>query len=174
MTGLLAGLRWGESTALYRSDFDWSRGRLHVQRTYSEKGGRRCGELDAGVDDEWVWMSCIRVEQAPADRSPSLVWPPPLNSALTSLVRLKGGGSPHPAHAARAAHQPLPAGSCGASFSSMRYRGPWVTARSSLILATLPLKQPPLATTSESVLMLPVTWPVAAISTLPVAIMLPS
>src|SRR5262249_28273060 len=63
---------------------------------------------------------------------------------------------------------------CSASVSSMRYSGRWVTASSSLILATLPLKQPPLETTSESVLMLPVTRPVAAISTLPVAVMLPS
>src|SRR4030095_3934369 len=56
-----------------------------------------------------------------------------------------------------------------ASFSSMRYSGRRGAAGSSLILATLPLKQPPLAITSESVLMLPRTWPVAAISTLPVA-----
>src|SRR4030095_5768806 len=60
-----------------------------------------------------------------------------------------------------------------ASFSSMRYSGRRGTAGSSLILATLPLKQPPLAITSESVLMLPRTWPVAAISTLPVAVRLP-
>src|SRR4030095_2271438 len=56
-----------------------------------------------------------------------------------------------------------------ASCSSMRYSGRRGAAGSSLILATLPLKQPPLAITSESVLMLPRTWPVAAISTLPVA-----
>ena len=38
LTGLLAGLRWGESAALYKTDIDWPRGRLHVQRTFSEKG----------------------------------------------------------------------------------------------------------------------------------------
>src|SRR4029450_7700962 len=67
---------------------------------------------------------------------------------------------------------PGPIGS--ASVSSMRYSGRRVAAGASLILATLPLKQPPLAITSESVLMLPRTWPVAAISTLPVAVMLPA
>jgi integrase len=38
------GLRWGETTALTCSDIDWRRGRLHVQRTWSESGGRveRC------------------------------------------------------------------------------------------------------------------------------------
>jgi integrase len=39
MTGLLAGLRWGESAALVKGDIDWRRGRIHVQRTYSEKAG---------------------------------------------------------------------------------------------------------------------------------------
>jgi integrase len=38
LTGLLAGLRWGESTALRRGDIDWTRGRIHVQRTVSDKG----------------------------------------------------------------------------------------------------------------------------------------
>jgi integrase len=38
MTGMLAGLRWGESAALYKSDIDWKRGRIHVQRTFSEQG----------------------------------------------------------------------------------------------------------------------------------------
>jgi integrase len=37
MTGLLAGLRWGESAALYKTDIDWKRGRIHVQRTWSEQ-----------------------------------------------------------------------------------------------------------------------------------------
>jgi integrase len=37
LTGLLAGLRWGETAALYRSDIDWTRGRIHVQRTVSGK-----------------------------------------------------------------------------------------------------------------------------------------
>jgi integrase len=39
LSGLLAGLRWGESAALERTDIDWRRGRIHVQRTYSEKAG---------------------------------------------------------------------------------------------------------------------------------------
>ena len=40
LTGLLAGLRWGESAALYATDIDWKRGRIHVQRTWSVKAGR--------------------------------------------------------------------------------------------------------------------------------------
>jgi integrase len=44
LTGLLAGLRWGESAALRRSDIDWRRGVLTVERTVSDKGHRieRC------------------------------------------------------------------------------------------------------------------------------------
>src|SRR5207249_2777568 len=38
LTGLLAGLRWGESAALMRSDLDFTRGRIHVQRTISGRG----------------------------------------------------------------------------------------------------------------------------------------
>jgi integrase len=38
LSGLLAGLRWGESAALRKSDIDWRRGRIHVQRTVSDKG----------------------------------------------------------------------------------------------------------------------------------------
>jgi integrase len=40
LTGLLAGLRWGESAALRVSDVDWERGWLYVQRTWSDKGRR--------------------------------------------------------------------------------------------------------------------------------------
>ena len=40
LTGLLAGLRWGESTALQAGDIDWKRGRLHVQRSVSDKTNR--------------------------------------------------------------------------------------------------------------------------------------
>ena len=47
-------------------------------------------------------------------------------------------------------------------------------ADASGVFATLPLKKPPLAITSESVSMLPVTWPVAVISTSPVATRWPS
>jgi integrase len=48
------GLRWGETTALLRSDIDWRRGRLHVQRTWSESGGRveRCKD----GEDRWVTL----------------------------------------------------------------------------------------------------------------------
>ena len=55
LTGLLAGLRWGESAALYRSDIDWARGRLHVQRTYAEKGRRI--EPCKDHEDRWVKAS---------------------------------------------------------------------------------------------------------------------
>lgn len=34
------GLRWGEATALSCQDIDWARERLHVERTWSEDGGR--------------------------------------------------------------------------------------------------------------------------------------
>jgi integrase len=40
LTGLLAGLRWGESAALRRSDIDWRRGYLTIERTVSDKGHR--------------------------------------------------------------------------------------------------------------------------------------
>jgi integrase len=38
LTGLLAGLRWGEAAALRRSDLDWTRGYITVARTVSDKG----------------------------------------------------------------------------------------------------------------------------------------
>jgi integrase len=38
MTGLLGGLRWGESAALQKGDIDWRRGRIRVERTVSNKG----------------------------------------------------------------------------------------------------------------------------------------
>jgi integrase len=37
-TGMLAGLRWGESVALELDDIEWDRGTIYVQRTWSEKG----------------------------------------------------------------------------------------------------------------------------------------
>ena len=40
LTGLLAGLRWGESAALRASDIDFRRGRIRVERTWSDKAGR--------------------------------------------------------------------------------------------------------------------------------------
>jgi|RhiMethySRZTD1v2_1073278.scaffolds.fasta_scaffold06294_2 integrase len=55
LTGLLAGLRWGESAALYKTDIDWTRGRIHVQRTWSEKGGRI--EPCKDGEDRWVKAS---------------------------------------------------------------------------------------------------------------------
>jgi integrase len=55
LTGLLAGLRWGESASLCKTDIDWKRGRLHVQRTYSQKGRRI--ELCKDGEDRWVKAS---------------------------------------------------------------------------------------------------------------------
>jgi len=55
LTGLLAGLRWGESAALYRTDIDSTRGRLHVQRTFSEKANSIQPCKDG--DDRWVKAS---------------------------------------------------------------------------------------------------------------------
>jgi integrase len=55
LTGLLGGLRWGESAALRTTDIDWTRGRIHVQRTYSEKGGRI--EPCKDGEDRWVKAS---------------------------------------------------------------------------------------------------------------------
>jgi len=48
LTGLLGGLRWGESAALRVSDIDFKRGRIHVERTWSSKAGR----LEAPKDHE--------------------------------------------------------------------------------------------------------------------------
>src|SRR5437870_1587438 len=55
LTGLLGGLRWGESAALHKTDIDWTRGRIHVQRTWSEKGGRI--EPCKDGEDRWVKAS---------------------------------------------------------------------------------------------------------------------
>jgi integrase len=52
LTGVLAGLRWGESAALYKDDIDWTHGRLHVQRTFSDKG-----RVEAQKDGEGRWVS---------------------------------------------------------------------------------------------------------------------
>src|SRR5215470_16504052 len=48
LTGLLGGLRWGESAALYVDDIDFRRGRIRVERTWSDKAGR----LEAPKDHE--------------------------------------------------------------------------------------------------------------------------
>jgi integrase len=55
LTGVLAGLRWGESAALRKTDIDWQRSRIHVQRTVSDRGRRieRCKDHD----DRWVKAS---------------------------------------------------------------------------------------------------------------------
>jgi integrase len=37
LTGFLAGLRWGETAGLFKTDIDFKRGRIHVQRSYSSK-----------------------------------------------------------------------------------------------------------------------------------------
>jgi hypothetical protein len=55
LTALLAGLRWGECAALVKSDIDWQRGRIHVQRTFSEKGSSIESCKDG--EDRWVWAS---------------------------------------------------------------------------------------------------------------------
>ncbi len=55
LTGLLGGLRWGESAALYKTDIDWKRSRIHVQRTFSEKAKRIEPPKDS--DDRWVTAS---------------------------------------------------------------------------------------------------------------------
>jgi integrase len=60
LTGLLGGLRWGEAAALYKSDIDWQRGRLHVQRTFSEKGGSI--EPCKDGEDRRVWASPALLE----------------------------------------------------------------------------------------------------------------
>jgi integrase len=46
------GLRWGEATALYRNDLDVRRERVHIQRTWSEDGGR----IEACKDGEDRWV----------------------------------------------------------------------------------------------------------------------
>jgi integrase len=37
MVGFGGGLRWGEITALERTDIDWKRERVHVQRTWPRR-----------------------------------------------------------------------------------------------------------------------------------------
>ncbi len=59
LTGLLAGLRWGESAALYRSDVDFARGRIHVQRTLGRD--RRTAPPKNGRD-RWVKASPALLE----------------------------------------------------------------------------------------------------------------
>lgn len=59
LTGLLAGPRWGESAGLYKSDIDFKRGRIHVQRTVSE--GRRIAP-PKDVETRWVKASPVLLE----------------------------------------------------------------------------------------------------------------
>src|SRR5262249_2787850 len=60
LTSLLAGLRWGETAALHRSDIDWTRGRIHVQRTVS--GKRRRLEPPKNGRARWVKASPALLE----------------------------------------------------------------------------------------------------------------
>jgi integrase len=60
MAGLLAGLRWGETAALMRSDIDWTRGRIHVRRTVS--GKRRRLEPPKNGRARWVKASPALLE----------------------------------------------------------------------------------------------------------------
>ena len=53
MTGILAGLRWGEIAALKTTDLDWKQSRLHVERTIS---GRHRG-LAPCKDHEMRWVT---------------------------------------------------------------------------------------------------------------------
>jgi integrase len=55
MVGFDGALRWGEITGLLRSDIDWTRQRVHVQRTWCEDGGRI--ELCKDGEDRWVKMT---------------------------------------------------------------------------------------------------------------------
>jgi integrase len=57
LTGMLAGLRWGESAALYTTDIDWKSGRIHVQRTWSTKPRR----IEAPKDSEGRWVKASPV-----------------------------------------------------------------------------------------------------------------
>ncbi len=52
LSGFLQGLRWGESVALARTDFDLKKSQLHVWKTWSEKAGRI--ELVKDTEDRWV------------------------------------------------------------------------------------------------------------------------
>jgi len=55
MVGFGGGLRWGEITGLVKSDIDWPRQRVHVQRTWSEDGGRI--EPCKDGEDRWVKLT---------------------------------------------------------------------------------------------------------------------
>jgi integrase len=112
------GLRWGEATALYINDIDWSRSRLHVQRTWSEDGGR----IEA-TKNRWVKLPAsaletlrAQVEATPLEAQPNgwtheqrrlvfpnsmgkvtrygafseHVWQPLLEPSLRRLARLAG------------------------------------------------------------------------------------
>lgn len=57
LTGLLAGLRWGESAALCKTDIEWRRGRIHVQRSFSEKASAILPCKDS--EDRWVKASPV-------------------------------------------------------------------------------------------------------------------
>jgi integrase len=73
------GLRWGEATALNQRDLDWARGRVHVQRTWSEDGGRMESCKDG--EDRWIKlppsvMAALRAHIEAIDLEASLKrWP---------------------------------------------------------------------------------------------------
>ncbi len=75
------GLRWGEATALSSRDIDWARERVHVARTWSEKGGRI--EPCKDGEDRWVklpsaTMAALRGHLEAMDLEGSVKdWPPP-------------------------------------------------------------------------------------------------
>jgi integrase len=79
MVSFGGGLRWGEATALYKTDLDWARGRVHVQRTWSEDGGRM--EPCKDGEDRWVKLppsvlAALRVHIEATDLEGSLKrWP---------------------------------------------------------------------------------------------------
>jgi len=82
MTGLLAGLRWGEIAGLYKTDIDFKRGRIHVQRSWSparagpggvargrargRSGRGSCGRLPGPAEMELL----DRIETRVEDTSP--------------------------------------------------------------------------------------------------------
>ncbi len=79
LTGLLGGLRWGESAGLYKSDIDFTRGRIHVQRTAG--ADRRLGPPKNGRDRfvkaSPTLIEALRKHVAAMDLEGSVkAWPP--------------------------------------------------------------------------------------------------
>ncbi len=80
LTGLLGGLRWGESAALRRADIDWRRGAITVERTVSDKGHRieRCKDEDVrSVKTSPVLLAALRAHLEAMELEGQLQdWPP--------------------------------------------------------------------------------------------------